>query len=127
MEREVIMSGLIDEKKSLLLANRCISCHQTYFPPMAACTECGRESMETVPLGSRGRLYTYTVSYMDAMHAKAPYAMGYVEMPEGVRVFALLDDWKDKELKVGMEVELVLDVLWTEDGKEIFGYKFRVL
>lgn len=127
MEREIIMSGLIDEEKALLLASRCTTCGQIYFPPMITCTECGGESIEVIPLSRRGKLYTYTISYMDAMHAKAPYAMGYVEMPEGVRLLTLLEDWQGKALKVGMDVELILGILWTEDEKEIFGYKFRVL
>ena len=46
--------------------------------------------MEALVLSRRGRLYSYTVGRMDSTHFKAPYSVGLVDLPEGVRVFAPL-------------------------------------
>ena len=43
------------------------------------------------------------------------------------QVLAKLDieEWEEHPLKIGMEMELIIDKLWEEEGKEIVGYKFR--
>ena len=46
-------------------------------------------------------------------------------MPEGVRVFALLEGWTEGGLKAGIEMEMVTGPLYEEEGGEIIAYKFR--
>jgi len=55
----------------------------------------------------------------------SPYAIGYVDMPEGVRVFAPLKAEEGKPFKIGMEMEVVIDELWQEEDRRIVGYKFK--
>jgi hypothetical protein len=51
-----------------------------------------------------------------------------VEMPEGLRVTAVLEEGDSSKLKVGMEMELVLAVFFEDDeGNEVLGYKFRAV
>ena len=55
-----------------------------------------------------------------------PYAFGYVELPDGVRVETLFSDGDPEALKIGMDVELVIEKLHGDDeGNEIMAYKFR--
>jgi uncharacterized OB-fold protein len=55
-----------------------------------------------------------------------PYAIGYVDLPEGVRVFSILEDWDRKSLRVGMDMELTLGKFKEDkEGNEIVTYKFR--
>jgi uncharacterized protein len=57
-----------------------------------------------------------------------PYALAWVELPEGVRFETLLTDCNFDALQVGMEVELVIEKLHEdEDGNEVLAYKFRPL
>ena len=49
----------------------------------------------------------------------------YQVLEEKVRVFSQLEVPKDKPLKIGMEMELIMGKLWEEDGKDVFGYKFK--
>ena len=51
--------------------------------------------------------------------------MGFVDFPEGVRVFAPLRMIEDKPFEVGMEMEVVVDKLWEYDEKELIGYVFK--
>ena len=58
--------------------------------------------------------------------AEVPYAIGFVELPEGIRVETLFAGCNLEDLKVGMEVEMLIDKLHEEeDGTEVYCYKFK--
>ena len=109
-----------------LLGSRCKMCGLVSFPPRAVCSRCFSEEMESIPLNTTGRLYSYTIIGYAPPGLTAPYAIGYVDLPEGVRVFSILAGWNREGLKVGMDVELVLDKFRDDkEGNEIITYKFR--
>ena len=55
-----------------------------------------------------------------------PYAVGYIDLPEGVRIYSMLTEADMKKLEIGMEMELVIEpIRKTSDGEEIIGYKFK--
>jgi benzoylsuccinyl-CoA thiolase BbsA subunit len=57
-----------------------------------------------------------------------PYVIGFVDLPEGIKLFSLLtqcEPW-DEVLKVEMEMEMVIETIRRDkEGTEIIGYKFR--
>ena len=115
-------------EKPCLLGSRCKGCGKMAFPPRSVCSDCYGEELERVPLSAKGQLYTYTIIGYPPPGLTAPYAIGYVDLPEGVRVFSILTEWDQRGLKVGMEVELVLDKFRDDkEGNEILTYKFRPL
>ena len=107
----------------ILLGNRCRSCDQVFFPKVSLCMKCLSHELEEVRLSQTGILYSYTVSYMPSTHIQAPYVIGYIDMPEGVRIFAPLKT-SNKPLEIGMEMKVVIETLWQEGDKKIIGYKF---
>jgi uncharacterized OB-fold protein len=107
-----------------LLANQCKSCGQIFFPKAQFCLSCFGEDMREIVLGRYGKLYSYTVSFLPSTHFEAPYAVGYVDLSEGVRVFAPLKMLKEKPFKIGMEMQVTVEKLWQEGDKEVIGYKF---
>jgi len=62
---------------------------------------------------------------MASTHFPPPYAIGLVDMPEGVRVFAPLKITEDQPIRIGMEMEVMIEELWQEDDKKVVGYKFK--
>jgi uncharacterized OB-fold protein len=80
-------------------------------------------------LSQRGKIYSVTVVMQQPRpyyKGPVPYALGFVELPEGVRVETLFTDCDPEILEVGMEVELVIEDLYEEDGgNELIAYKFR--
>jgi uncharacterized OB-fold protein len=55
----------------------------------------------------------------------APYGVGMIELPEGLRVTAVLEEDDPARLRVGMEMELVITGFFEDDeGNEVLGYKF---
>ncbi len=113
-------------ERPYLLGSRCKACGRITFPPRVICLECFSEEIETIPLSRRGKLYTFTIIGYPPPGVEAPYAIGYVDLPEGVRVFSILMDWDKENLKVGMDVELVIGRFKEDrEGNEILTYKFR--
>lgn len=108
-----------------LLGNRCDSCGKIFFPKAQICFECGHEELAEVQLSRRGILYSYTIGHMPSRHFTPPYAVGYVDLPEDVRVFAPLVTTEQTPFSVGMEMEVVIEKLWEEGDKEIIGYRFK--
>lgn len=124
-ERIPIREGAFTEDSGgVLLANKCKSCGEIFFPKARLCLNCIKEDMEEIVLGRRGKLYSYTIAHMPSTHFEPPYAIGYIDMPEGVRIFSPLKMVNDKPFKVGMEMEVVIERLWQEGDKEVMGYKF---
>jgi uncharacterized protein len=121
-----VREDLFDETDGgRLLANRCKACGRIYFPKASFCFDCLAKEMEEVVLSRHGKLYSYAIGRMPSTHLQPPYAVGLVDLPEGVRVFAPLFLTADESYKIGMEMEVYIDSLWIEEGKEIVGYKFR--
>ena len=126
-ERILIREGAFIESPEggILLANKCKSCGQIFFPKAVVCLSCLNENMEELRLSRRGKLYSYTIGRMPSMHFEPPYAIGYVDMPEGVRIFTPLKMMEDKPFSIGMDMEVVIEKLWQEDDNEVIGYKFK--
>jgi uncharacterized protein len=122
-----IREGIFREEVAggLLLGNRCASCGQIYFPKAEFCFDCFGKGMDEVPLSRRGKLYSYTFGRLPASHFEPPYAVGLVDLPEGVRIFAPLKIAEEKPFKIGMEMEVVMEELWQEGDKQVIGYKFK--
>lgn len=114
------------EEKPYLFGSRCKICAQISFPPRAVCSKCFSEEMDKIPLSTKGKLYSYTIVGYAPPGLTAPYAIGYVDLPEGVRIFSILADWKNEGLTVGMDLELVLQKFRDDsEGNEVLTYKFR--
>lgn len=107
-----------------LIGTRCRRCAVRAFPARAVCASCrGRDLVES-ELGPYGRLYTFAVVHQAPVPFTPPYAIGYVDLDEGVRVFAQLEELEN--LVEGRRVELVVGTLYTDpEGEPVLAYKFR--
>ncbi len=115
-------------EQAYLLGNRCKPCGKTYFPKAALCPECLKENtLEEVRLSPRGKLYTYTIVRVPSPGFKVPYAFGYIDLPEGIRVCSQISAAQplEEQLKLGMDMELTIGQVREEAGKSIIGYLFR--
>src|SRR5688572_6752149 len=75
-----------------LLGSECPACGKRAFPKRDYCDACGNEKgMATVPLSRTGILYSYTVVRVAPPAFKVPYTVGFIDLPEDVRVFAQID------------------------------------
>ncbi len=92
---------------------RCGACAVTLYPAGDACPRCG-QATGPVTLSAVGELWTWTVQrfepksppYVPPPGGFAPSAVGYVELPEGVRVAAVLDTDDLASIRIGMPVRI---------------------
>jgi uncharacterized OB-fold protein len=119
--------GLFEEVsgKWSLVGCRCRHCGKVTYPCRQVCLNCLSEDMERFRLSREGKLYSFTVVHMPSEHFKPPYAVGWVELPEGIRVFSPIRHWKENPLEIGMDMELEIENLWEEGEKQVIGYIFR--
>ena len=117
-----------------LLGSRCGACATVVFPAQDGCPRCGVPGMARTALSRRGTLWTWTTQ--DFL-PKSPYAgpeteadfggylLGYVELPEGVRVITRLVGVERADVAIGMELELVIVPFNVDpDGTEVLAYGF---
>jgi uncharacterized protein len=93
-----------------LVIQRCLACGQYQFYPRALCAACAGKT-EWVDATGRGTLYTYTVirqNRSEAFAALSPYAVGIVELDEGVRMMSNIVDCDVDQLRVGMALEVLM-------------------
>lgn len=117
-----------------LLGTKCADCGSYFFPPeRIGCRNpaCGSASLEETELSRRGKVWSFSVNHYDApapFMGKAPYAVVAVELTkEQIVVLGQLADGIDPaELKIGSEVEVVIEPLFTDDeGNEQMAWKWR--
>ena len=110
-----------------LLGYRCQSCGKTWFPKVAPCPECSSEDIVQTALSKVGKLYSYSTIHVGQKGIKTPYVIGYVDLPENVRIFAQLEI-EPAELKIGMDVEVTSGVTRVDaNGLKTISYKFKAV
>jgi uncharacterized OB-fold protein len=82
----------------------------------------------------RGTLWTFTIQrfpppappWLGDAERFAPFGVGYVELPEGVRIESRLTESDPEKLEIGMEMELVIEPYDRDaDGNERMSFAFR--
>jgi uncharacterized OB-fold protein len=110
-----------------LEAGKCKKCGTAYFPPRLVCSECKSIEFTKVNLSSEGKLLTYTIVRVgsDKFSQQSPFAVGIVELKDGVRLTAQLADVEFDKLKIGQKVKLVFRKIQDEgkSGLHCYGYK----
>jgi uncharacterized OB-fold protein len=120
--REGLFTGRVEGK---LIGFKCKSCGCILPPLTVTCPCCYSSNLEIMPLSGKGRLYSYTVNYMDSRSLKAPFPSGLVELNEGFRIYSILKEKQGKPFDMNMELELVIEKLWDKDNDAVIGYKFQ--
>jgi uncharacterized OB-fold protein len=107
-----------------LVAGRCRACQAYSFPRAVVCTGCMSEDIEKVALGREGTLYSYSIVHQAPKGWKVPYALGYVDLAEGVRVLAHIDVPKDA-IAIDMPLRLGIGVVGSDPaGAPMMSYTF---
>jgi len=123
-----IWAGLMgaDDEGAYLVGGKCEACGFTTLGLRDICPDCWTEgSMQQTPIGRRGILYTYTVIDQLPEGYDHPFAVGYVDLADGVRVFAHLENTPES-LVIGNELELTEGALRRDEtGAELCGPRYR--
>lgn len=111
-----------------LEANKCKECGYISFPPRLICPQCKNREFEETKLAEKGKVLTFTVirvpphQFID----QAPYAVGIVELDDGVKLTGQIVDCDFEDLKIGKRVKIEFRKVFDEGEAGIlcYGYKF---
>lgn len=106
-----------------MVGTECERCHHKTFPPAEVCSNCLSGELTPVRLSREGVLYSYTVVHVAPQDWRTPYVIGYVDLPEGVRVFANVAGGPE-ELRVDAKVRLEAETIDGRDGGSPVVYRF---
>ncbi|MEN8649919.1 bifunctional MaoC family dehydratase N-terminal/OB-fold nucleic acid binding domain-containing protein [Streptomyces sp. 21So2-11] len=90
-----------------LLIQRCESCGTLRFPWLPGCNACGAAEWDTVEASGTGTVFSYVVMHRPAFPAfDPPYAVGLIELAEGVRMVSNVVGVPYDKVRIGMPVQL---------------------
>ncbi|QKV93912.1 OB-fold domain-containing protein [Streptomyces sp. NA02950] len=99
-----------------LLLQRCTACGTLRFPWLPGCGRCGSPEWETAEASGRGTVFSHVVMHHPPFPAfDPPYAVGLVELAEGVRMVSGITGVPYGKVSIGMPVEL--EFLRVDDAK----------
>jgi uncharacterized OB-fold protein len=78
-----------DGDEVVLVASACTACDAVAWPPAARCHACWG-AVTPRRLATSGTLYAFTTVHTASPGTEVPYVIGYVDLPDGVRVFTPL-------------------------------------
>ncbi len=114
-----------------LEAGRCKKCGKVYFPPRTHCGECKSNEFETIKLSDSGKILTYTVIRVGPPNfsQETPYAVGIVEVNDGVKITMQIADIDVNKVEIGQKVKIVFRRIQDEgkSGLHCYGYKAVVI
>lgn len=136
MTRVPIAEGIFTgaEDAPQLLGSECRACAMVTFPTQGSCPRCAGTDLVEKALARRGRLWAWTTQGFPPPPPYAgptgrdfvPFGVGFVELPGEVKVESRLTVSDPDLLTQGMEMELVLVPLRTDDdGNEVVTFAFR--
>lgn len=119
----------LDERGSYgLRGSRCKECAQVVFPSSEICPFCLAEGCANLPLHGDATLYSFTCLQTGPKRWTVPYAIGYADFANGIRLFAKLSGpqsargpWQiDQTVRLAIEHEAA-----SGDSPERFRYYFE--
>ena len=101
-----------------LLVQRCGDCASLRLPWLPGCAECGSPEWDTVEASGAGTVYSYVVMHHPPFPAfDPPYAVGLIELAEGVRMVSNVVGVPYDKVRIGMPVRL--EFLRVDDELEL--------
>jgi uncharacterized OB-fold protein len=111
-----------------LEAGKCKGCGMVLFPPRLICPECQGREFELTKLADKGTVLTYTVIRVPPQQFVdlSPFAVGIIELDDGVRLTGQIVDCDFSDLEIGQKVKIEFRKIYDvgESGVICYGYKF---
>ncbi|SOE12322.1 Uncharacterized OB-fold protein, contains Zn-ribbon domain [Streptomyces sp. 2323.1] len=104
-----------------LLIQRCTGCRTLRFPWLPGCSRCGSPEWDTVEASGAGTVFSYVVLHHPPFPAfDPPYAVGLIELAEGVRMVSNIVGVPYDQVRIGMPVRLTFQRVDEEYELPVF-------
>jgi uncharacterized OB-fold protein len=108
--------------RATLIGGRCADCGTETLPRAPVCSSCMSENIRAQAMPRAGVLYAFSVVHVAAKKWKKPLRIGYVDLPNGARVFTHLEG---ADLAIGDNVEVGVGHIGDDDDGPIRSFVFR--
>jgi uncharacterized OB-fold protein len=109
--------------RPVLVGCICKSCGNLMFPYAPVCPVCMSEDMAREAMPREGTIYSFTVVHVGPKTWEKPFAVGYVDLTNSVRVFSHL---RGANIEIGQAVSLaVADIGRGAEGLPITTFVFQ--
>ena len=100
-----------------LMAAKCEKCGKIHLPPRPICDNCYGQTFEWIQISGNGKLITYTIIHVapPQFQAITPYAVGIVQLENGLKLPGMISGIPESELKV--DVNLAIDFNACDAGQ----------
>jgi uncharacterized protein len=92
-----------------LRLQRCAACGAFRWPPGPCCPDCGSREAEWVDSPGRGAVHSWVVVHVplaEALADQLPYAVGLIELDEGIRLVSTIEGCPPERIAAGMRVSV---------------------
>ena len=98
-----------------LMAGKCTKCGKTHLPPRPLCDQCFSQEFEWVEVSGKGKLLTYTIIHIapPQFQTMAPYAVGIIQLENGLKMPGMISGAAPEQLKIGMELTIDFGICST--------------
>lgn len=130
MESSTPFSSVImyNREKSLnirLIAKKCKKCNTINTLNLRVCPHCKtKDNFEDFKLCKKGKIVTYSQEYYYPK-IEPPVTMAVIDLDDGGRITLQMTDEKQKEVKIGMKVELTFRKMHSGSGFYNYNWKAK--
>lgn len=94
-----------------LMGGRCKRCGAIHLPPRPVCSKCFSKEFEWVEIPPKGKLLTYTIIHVapTQFQSMAPYAVGIIQLENGLKIPGIIRDVTAEDVKIGINLKVVFN------------------
>lgn len=109
------------------MAAKCDKCGTVLLPPKPMCTKCLSTDLKWVELEGSGKLLTYTVVYIapEQFQSMTPYAVGIIELENGLCLPGMICGLDPEKIMVGMNLKMDFESSTSLQWPKWHRYFFR--
>ncbi|MEM3378914.1 MAG: Zn-ribbon domain-containing OB-fold protein [Candidatus Bathyarchaeia archaeon] len=87
-----------------LMAGKCMRCGKIHLPPRPLCDNCHGQEFTWTEISGKGTLVSFTVIHIAPLQfqAMAPYAVGIVQLENGLKLPGMITGVPHDQLHIGM-------------------------
>ncbi|EHB59225.1 protein of unknown function DUF35 [Mycolicibacterium rhodesiae JS60] len=113
-----------------LRIQRCRHCRRFQHFPAPVCSTCCGMELDFEPVSGSGRIETFVVvghATSPVFASRTPYVVAWVELPEQphLRVLGEVIGYAPEEVRIGLDVDVVIDRVETGEGHTVALLRFR--
>lgn len=94
-----------------LMGGKCKKCGKIHLPPRILCDKCFSKEFEWIQIPPKGKLLTYTIIHVapPQFQSMAPYAVGIIQLENGLKIPGMIKNITPEQIKIGMELVIVFE------------------